>query len=136
MSAADAFIDTSVLLYLLSTEAAKATRVEELLVAGGTISAQVLNEFAPVAMRKLALSVTEVREVLGTVRALCDVEPITADTHDRALHIIERYRYSFYDSLLVASALLAGCPRLYSEDLQHGQVIERRLRIVNPFRDR
>jgi len=134
MSAAEVFIDTSVLLYLLSAEEAKAGRVEELLVAGGTISVQVLNEFAAVATRKLRMSIADVREVLGTVRAVCEVQPVAAATHDRALDLAERYGFSFYDAVLVAAALLAGCTRLYAEDLQHGQLIDRRLRIVNPFR--
>ena len=134
MSAADNFIDTSVLLYLLSAEAAKAERVEELLVAGGTISAQVLNEFAAVATRQLRMSIADIREILGTVRTVCGVEPVAAATQDRALDLAERYGFSFYDAVLVAAAVLAGCSRLYSEDLQHGQLIDRRLRIVNPFR--
>lgn len=133
MSAADAFFDTSVLLYLLSPEADKADRVEELLAERATISVQVLNEFAAVATRKLRMTMPEVRKVLDTLRAVCDVEPVTVETHDRALAIAERYGYSLYDSLLIAAALIAGSGKLYSEDLQHGQLIDRRLRIVNPF---
>lgn len=133
MSAGDAFFDTSVLLYLLSTDAAKADRVEELLAARGTISVQVLNEFAAVSLRKLRMPLPEVKEILDTVRAVCDVVPLTVETHDRALAIVARYGFSLNDSLLVASALIAGSRRLYSEDLQHGQLIDRQLRVVNPF---
>ena len=129
MSAADAFFDTSVLLYLLSPEADKADRVEELLAERATISVQVLNEFAAVATRKLRMTMPEVRKVLDTLRAVCDVEPVTVETHDRALAIAERYGYSLYDSLLIAAALIAGSGKLYSEDLQHGQLIDRRLRV-------
>jgi predicted nucleic acid-binding protein len=133
MSAVDAFFDTSVLLYLLSTDAAKADRVEELLAARGTISVQVLNEFAAVSLRKLRMPLPEVKEILDTVRAVCDVVPLTVETHDRALAIVARYGFSLYDSLLIAAALIAGSKRLYCEDLQHGQVIDRQLRVVNPF---
>lgn len=133
MSAVDAFFDTSVLLYLLSEDAAKADRVEELLAARGTISVQVLNEFAAVSLRKLKMPLSEVKEILGTVRAVCDVVPLTVETHDRALAIVARYGFSLYDSLLVAAALIADCRRLYCEDLQHDQLIERQLRVVNPF---
>ena len=136
MSAVDAFFDTSVLLYLLSSDAAKSDRVETLLADRGTISVQVLNEFAAVAIRKLKMPLPEVREVLDTIRAVCDVETVTIETHDRALAIVERYGFSLYDSLLVAAALIAGSKVLYSEDLQHGQLIERHLRVVNPFRAR
>lgn len=134
MSAAETFFDTNVLLYLLSADAAKADRVESLLAEGGTISVQVLNEFASVALRKVAIPVAELREILEPVRNVCQVEAVTEDTHDRALALVERYRFSFYDALLIAAALYAGCSRLYSEDLQHGQLIDRQLRIVNPFR--
>jgi predicted nucleic acid-binding protein len=133
MSAADTFFDTSVLLYLLSNDTEKADRVETLLAEQGTISVQVLNEFAAVAIRKLKMSLGEVREVLDTIRAVCDVEPVTIETHDRALAIVERYGFSLYDSLPIAAALIAGSKKLYCEDLQHGQLIERQLRIVNPF---
>ena len=133
MSAVDSFFDTSVLLYLLSKDAAKADRVEELLAARGTISVQVLNEFAAVSLRKLRMPLPEVKEILDTVRAVCDVVPLTVETHDRALAIVARYGFSLYDSLLIAAALIAGSKRLYSEDLQHGQLIDRQLRVVNPF---
>ena len=134
MSAAEPFFDTNVLLYLLSADAEKADRAESLLAEGGTISVQVLNEFASVALRKLEMPVAELREILEPVRNVCQVEPVTEDTHDRALALVERYGFSFYDGMLLAAALRAGCTRLYSEDLQHGQLIDRQLRILNPFR--
>jgi len=133
MSVVDAFFDTSVLMYLLSSDAAKSDRVEALLADRGTISVQVLNEFAAVAIRKLKMPLPEVREVLDTIRAVCDVETVTIETHDRALAIVERHGISLYDSLLIAAALIADCKVLYSEDLQHGQLIDRKLRVVNPF---
>ena len=133
MSAADAFFDTSVLLYLLSQDAAKADRVEVLLAERGTISVQVLNEFAAVALRKLRMPLPELREILDTVRAVCDVVPVTVETHDRALAVVERYGFSLYDSLLIAAALITDSRRLYCEDLQHNRLIDRQLRVVNPF---
>ena len=133
MSAGEDFFDTNVVLYLLSADTAKADRAEELLALGGTISVQVLNEFAAVASRKLRMSWTEIREVLAQVRAVCAVEPLTLETHERALRIAERYRLSIYDALIVAAALLAKCQTLHSEDLQDGQVVERQLTIRNPF---
>lgn len=133
MSAAEPFFDTNVLLYLLSADAARADRAEALLAGKGTISVQVLNEFAAVTTHKLRMPLKEVRAILGTIRRVCSVQPLTVETHDRALDLVRRYGYSIYDSLVVASALLAGCDQLYSEDFQHGQLIDRRLRIVNPF---
>ena len=133
MSDADSFFDTSVLLYLLSEDSNKADRVEELLAERGTISVQVLNEFAAVALRKLRMPLSDVREILGTVRAVCSVEPITLATHERGLAISERYGFGLYDSMIVASALIAGGKVLFAEDLQHRQFIDAQLRVVNPF---
>ena len=133
MSDADPFFDTRVLLYLLSGDTAKADRVETLLSTRGVVSVQVLNEFAVVALRKLKMPLNEIREILETIRAVCAVEPITVETHDRGLAVLERYRFSLYDSMLVATALIAGAKIIYSEDLQHGQVIDDQLRVTNPF---
>jgi predicted nucleic acid-binding protein len=133
MSGGKDFFDTNVCLYLLSADTAKAERAEELIALGGTISVQVLNEFAAVASRKLRMPWSEVRDVLTQIRAVCAVEPITLETHDRAVQIAERYGLSIYDALIVSSALLAGCKTLNSEDMQDGQVIDRQLTIRNPF---
>lgn len=134
MSGGEDFFDTNVVLYLLSGDTAKADRAEELLAIGGTISVQVLNEFVAVASRKLHMSWIEIREVLTQIRAVCAVESVTIETHERALRIAERYGLSIYDALVVSAALLANCTTLHSEDMQDGQVIERRLTIRNPFR--
>lgn len=133
MGGARVFFDTNVLLYLLSEDASKAGRAEELLEKGGWVSVQVLNEFSSIATRKLGMSWDETKEVLAAVRAACQVESITIETHERAVQIVERYQLSIYDALMVAAALLAGCGTLYSEDMQSGQRIDKSLRIINPF---
>lgn len=127
------FLDTNVLLYLLSGDVRRADAAERLVAGGGRISVQVLNEFSAVATRKLGLSIAEVREILGVVRRACLVHPVTVETHEQALNLVERYRLAYYDAAIVAAALETGCTRLYSEDLPHGQVFERRLRVHNPF---
>jgi predicted nucleic acid-binding protein len=132
MPGAKVFFDTNVLLYLLSADAAKADRAEELLAGGGIVSVQVLNEFTAVASRKLAMSYSEIRDALAPIRTICSVEPLTIELHNRAVEIAERYGFSIYDATIVAAALNAGCDTLYSEDLQDGQAIET-LRIRNPF---
>jgi predicted nucleic acid-binding protein len=133
MSIADDFFDTSILLYLLSNDVDKADRVEQLLEDRGTISVQVLNEFAAVALRKIKMPLSSVREILDTIRAVCRVEPVTLATHDAGLSVCERYGFSLYDSMVVSAALTANAKVLYSEDLQHGQLIDKRLRVLNPF---
>jgi predicted nucleic acid-binding protein len=132
MLGADVFFDTNVLLYLVSDDVAKANRAEQLVAQGGVISVQVLNEFAFVAVGKKGVDFTKLREILSSFRAVCVVTALDIETHELGLNIAERYRFSIYDSLIVAAALRAGCSMLYSEDFQHGQTIER-LTIRNPF---
>jgi len=68
------------------------------------------------------------------IRTLCEqVAPLTVATHEAALRIAARYGFGFYDSVIVASAQLAKCSLLYSEDFQHGQSIDGKLTVRNPF---
>jgi predicted nucleic acid-binding protein len=131
-----AFFDSNVLLYTLAeNDPREAVAARLLAVGGGTISVQVLNEFAAVARRKLRLSWSEVTQALDAIRALCPPPlPITLATHEAALGIADRLGYRLYDSLVIASALEAGCATLFSEDMQDGQVVEGRLTIRDPFR--
>lgn len=133
MNEGRAFFDTNVLLYLLSGDELKAGRAEETIADGGIISVQVLNEFASVATRKLGMSWREIQEILNQVRAVCSVKPITIEVHDRGLQLAECYGFSIYDAMIIASALLADCRTLYSEDMQNGQVIDGQMTIQNPF---
>ena len=132
MSAADSFFDTNVLLYLLSGEFEKADRAEALIASGGIISVQVLNEFASIASRKLAMRIPEIQEVLSTIRAVCTVVPLDVATHELGLEVAERQRLSICDAMIVAAALKSECRVLYTEDFNDGQKIDR-LTISNPF---
>jgi hypothetical protein len=77
-------------------------------------------------------NLAELREILTTIRGICAVAALDIKTHELGLEIAERYRFSIYDSLTVAAVLQAGCSTLYSEDLQHGQTIDK-LMIRSPF---
>ena len=134
MSAADRFFDTNVLLYLVSSDTAKAEQAEALLAEGGVINVQVLNKFASVASRKMAMAIPEIREFLSTIQEVCMVKPLDLNTHKLGLDLTERYRFAIYDGLIVAAAMRAGCSTLYTEDLQSGQMIDQ-LTIRNPFSD-
>jgi predicted nucleic acid-binding protein len=127
------FFDTTILIYALSAGDVRASTAERLLASGGSLSVQVLNEFAAVAKRKLQMSWREIAEALDAARALCEPPlPLTVEVHDAALGIAERYGYHIYDSLILAAALDAGCNVVYSEDMQDGQQIDS-LTIRNPF---
>lgn len=136
MSVPDRFFDTNILLYLLSGDEAKADTAEALIGEGGHISVQVLNEFASVATRKLDMTHAEVRDALAPIRSICHVHALTEATHELGMQLADRYRLSIYDALIAAAALTAGCTTLFSEDMQHGLLIKRALRIENPFHQR
>ena len=129
------FFDTNILIYLASGDASKADRAEATIAGGGSISVQVLNEFANVARLKMQMSWDETHAFLNMLRGLLTVHPLTVETHETGLRLAERYGLSIYDSMIVASALGAGCDTLWSEDMQHGMKLDEGLRIANPFRD-
>ncbi|MBM3599046.1 MAG: PIN domain-containing protein [Alphaproteobacteria bacterium] len=128
------FFDTNVLIYLASDDVAKADRAEAIIGRGGAISVQVLNELTNVARRKMRLSWPDTHSFLAMLRDVLTVHPITIETHETGLALAERYNLAIFDAMIAASALLADCNTLWSEDIQSGLVIEERLRIVNPFR--
>jgi len=128
------FFDTSVLVYIASGDATKADRAEAAITAGGAISVQVLNEIANVARRKMQMSWSETHAFLNSLRGLLTVYPLSVDVHETGLGLAERYGFSTYDAMVTASALHAGSPTLWSEDMQHGMKLKEGLRILNPFR--
>jgi predicted nucleic acid-binding protein len=129
-----ASLDSNIIVYLAESDSAKRLRSKALVAEGGWISAQVMNEVAAVARRKIRLAWPAVHELLALVRSFLIVEPLTLATHEQTLFVAERYKLDVYDSAVVASALLAGCDTLWSEDMHHGLVIEGTLTIRNPYR--
>ena len=131
-----AFFDTNVLVYMVGQEDERTAKAESLVSSGGVISVQVLNELAAVSRRKLGMSWEEIGHALEAIRVLCPAPtPLTTGTHLAGLRIASKYGFGFYDALIAAAALEAGCATLYSEDFQDGQIIEGRLTIRNPFTD-
>ena len=105
----------------------------QVFLAGGVISVQALNEFAAVLRRKFRLEWEVIADALADVRtALGPVRPIDVEIHLHAVALARSHGFSFYDALIVASALDAGCDTLLTEDLQAGRRVDG-LSIVNPF---
>jgi predicted nucleic acid-binding protein len=127
------FLDSNVLLYLVSDDTAKADTAERVLAEGDTVSVQVLDEIANAARRKMRLAWPDIDDLLEEVAALLQVVPLTIETHRSARAIAARYNLSFYDAAIIAAALGADCTTLFSEDMQHGQHIGT-LQVMNPFR--
>ncbi|WP_373452565.1 PIN domain-containing protein [Burkholderia sp. AU15512] len=136
MSGTDAthsFVDSNVVLYLLSEDDTKANLAESLLLRRPTISVQVLNEVASVCSRKLRMPWIDVGQFLEPIRGLCRVVPISVDTHDLGRKLAERHGLSFYDACIVASASIDGCEYLYTEDMHDGLRVEGGPVLRNPF---
>jgi predicted nucleic acid-binding protein len=131
---ADAFFDTDVFVYAVVQDDSRSQQAEDLIAEGGTVSVQVLSEFAAVARRKAKMPWDEVRFAIENIKTLRpDPLPITLATHRDALSLAERYGFGIYDALTVASALEAKCTTLYSEDMPDGQIIGGKLTMRNPF---
>jgi len=135
----NAFVDTNILVYAADEspgESRKRTIARELLRAAGLkISVQVLNEFLASARskHKLDLSPAAEKDWLSAWLAM-EVEPLTSSHFLDALRIHHTYQLSHWDSLIVATALFSQADILYSEDMQHGQLIDG-IRIINPFQE-
>jgi len=93
-----------------------------------------LKEFANVCLKKkLHSSEKELIENILQFKSNLFIADITPETIIEAIRISIAHQLSFYDSLIIATALEQGCKILYSEDLHHGQIIRRKMKIINPF---
>jgi predicted nucleic acid-binding protein len=135
------FLDTNIFVYaLLASEPLKRQRALQLVEQAlgsrmGCISYQVIQEFANVATRKFAQRFTndQCKQFIGAAMQPLNRVPSSPALLEAALDLQAETRYSFYDSLVLAAALQAGAAVLYSEDLQHNQLVGGTLRVVNPF---
>lgn len=127
------FADTNIIVYAVGKDSPQQTIARRIIADGVTVSTQVVNETVNVLARKQNVSLSIAHEVAESLLDLCEVTAVDTDTIRKAIDLAKRYALSHWDSLIVASALLAGCDILYSEDMQHGQVFDGRLKVVNPF---
>ena len=129
------FLDTNIVVYLYSGDEPEKQATALALIEGGVpvVSTQVLSELANTLSRKFKLSYDVVAQAVAEVRDACTVVPVMPETILQALGLAQKYRYAYYDSLILAAALSAGCETLATEDMQHGQVVEGILKIHCPF---
>jgi predicted nucleic acid-binding protein len=129
------FLDSNQLVYLATENSAKAIKVKALLNKTDTafISTQVLNEFTSVCFKKQLLEPEQIEKYVLEYKLRFEVSDIDFKTVAACFAIKNKYKYSWYDSLIITRALLCNCTTLYTEDMQHNQVIENRLTICNPF---
>ena len=127
------FLDSNVVLYLLSDNQTKANCCEEIVEQGGVISVQVLNECVNVMLKKLAMVRPEIDEFLAVIKSICDIVPLSVEVHEGALELLDRYQLSWYDALIVSAAIESDCETLWSEDMHNGLVVNKTMTIRNPF---
>ena len=135
MNADRIFVDTNILIYAFtSDEPDKQNKTLEFINnCQPVISTQVLKEFSNVLLKKGNVSHETLKETIGDIIEISNVvnEDLALILHSIDIH--ERYKLSFYDSLIIAAAVHSQCQVLLSEDMQDGQIIEGRLKIVSPF---
>lgn len=131
------FIDTNILVYSVGPQSLKRVVAEKLLIEieDACVSAQVISEFMSACLKKRILSLGDARLAATEFMRVLHVVAIDEPVIQKALFVLEKYKLSWWDSLIVGAALTAECESLFSEDLQHNQVFEEQLRVINPFKE-
>jgi predicted nucleic acid-binding protein len=128
------FIDSNIFLYLLGDDMVKKNIAKEILLLDSCISTQVINENINVIFKKFkTIPLSGLKGHLEVLLKNNLIYKIGISTINQALFIKDKYHLQWYDSLIISSALQADCKILYSEDMQHNLLVEKKLTIINPF---
>jgi predicted nucleic acid-binding protein len=130
------FIDTNILIYSHTVQDEKKMKIaQEILSSQQTIIAntQVINESINVLIKRFKIPLNDIQKIVDQTFLYLPIKTVDHITIRLGLKICEKYHFSYYDSLIIASALQNECSILYSEDLNHNQKIENVLTIINPF---
>jgi predicted nucleic acid-binding protein len=134
------FFDTNILLYCYSIDEKEKQEVALNLIdscsENSKISIQVINELSNILFKKFKLSSGDIENTILEIDNYFEIVIFDIKTQIKALKIKEKYKFQFYDSLIIATALESNCTILYSEDMQHGFEIENALTIINPFKEK
>lgn len=131
---AKVFADTNIVLYTIGQDAHKASIARSIIAAHPKVSTQVINEATSICLRKLNFTREQSYAFAEEIMRRTEVLPVDELVTRKSAELAMRFQLSNWDALIVAAAVLAGCETLYSEDLQHGQVIEG-VTVENPFRN-
>jgi predicted nucleic acid-binding protein len=127
------FADTNLFVYAQSQDRDKALCAIRIIENAPVISTQVINESVSVLTRKYKFTLSEAHEIAESLLDLCEVVAVDEKTIRKAILLAKSYSFSHWDSLIIAAALLADCNVIFSEDMQHGQVFDNQLTVINPF---
>ena len=130
------FIDTNVLIYAYSEDEPNKSKLANKIIFSNKsiISTQVINELSNILYKKFNLTAPLILKLIDELEENLEIVNFSINTIKLAHNIKEKYKYSYYDSLIIATALENNCLILYSEDMQHNQTIENQLKIINPFK--
>jgi len=137
------FIDTNIWLYRLfddqRIEAKERERKRDIAISitdksNLIISTQVINELAVNLIKKANFDENQIKAVIQSLYNRCQVLEFDLTILESASDLRTQYNFSFWDSLIVASALAAGADILYSEDMQDDLIVSKQLNIINPFK--
>lgn len=130
------FVDTNILIYFISNDKKKKLLARDIIFSSedAYVSSQVISEFASVCFSKNLLGPDEISSLTSHLIEALSFAPVDKTTIKKAFQIKKKSRYSFWDSLIVASAMENNCSILYTEDMQDGQIIDGKLTIINPFK--
>ena len=127
-------LDTNVLVYLhdLSTPSKRAI-ANELLADNPKIPSQVISEYLNTCRRILHLTKDQLLKQTSELMADCEIISVDTDTMAYASELVVKYQFQLFDAIIVAASIEGKCDVLYSEDMQHKLVVDKRITIINPF---
>ncbi|MFP5041436.1 PIN domain-containing protein [Parasediminibacterium sp. JCM 36343] len=128
------FIDTNILLYSIDVrDTRKQIIAANLIDTEPFICAQNISELINVLLNKWKYPKQNLEIIIGEILDSCYLANTSQVTYKKAFGLIKRYNLQIFDAIIVSAALDAGCSVLYTEDMQHGLVVEKKLKIQNPF---
>ncbi len=127
-------LDSNILIYAFAnSDDFRKDIAKEIIAKCNIISLQAINETSFVLLRKFNFPLEKLDQVIQFLKEKFIITSLTTNTLDRTILLQNKYKFSFWDSMMIAAALDNHCSVIYSEDLAHDQLIENRLRIINPF---
>jgi len=127
-------IDTNILVYSISENCKISARASSLLTPTAHVSNFVMQEFLFQLRRNFKLDKSNSMKIVTGSLQVLNLNRIGKDNYRYAHFLLRRYDFSLEDAMVVSDAILNGCTILYSKDMQNGQVVDRKLKIIDPFK--
>ena len=128
------FIDTNIFLYAFcEVDRKKQEKAKEIVLDKASISVQVINETSSNLIKKLKFDEDKIKNFIESCYRRYEIVNFSKEIFLSGSEIRKKYKYSYYDSLIISAALVSNCTILFSEDMQHSQIIKKQLTIINPF---